>query len=179
MHYPIIQSSYSNLTGSGVNIPGLNSAGLSSQLAALGLNTSSLNQQTIPQVQYQDLGLQIEGHAVYPSRSIRVAQTRFQTSGARRHLHQRHPHPDQPPVHRRTRSEGRRKRAGHQQSQHAQEANAVSGLPGLSEIPGLQSTTNKNVQKSDDELVVLITPHVVRLPHPSGASQVMLLPTHQ
>jgi Flp pilus assembly secretin CpaC len=35
------------------------------------------------------------------------------------------------------------------------------------------------VQKSNDELVVLITPHVVRLPHPSGASQVMLLPTHQ
>ena len=60
-----------------------------------------------------------------------------------------------------------------------QEANAINGLPGLSEIPGLQSTTNKNVQKSADELVILITPHVVRLPHPSGASQVMLLPTHQ
>ena len=49
----------------------------------------------------------------------------------------------------------------------SQEANAVSGLPGLSEIPGLQSTTNKDVMRSDDELVVLITPHVVRLPHPS------------
>src|SRR6202000_2051891 len=57
---PIIQSSYSNLTGSGVNIPGLNSAGVSSQLAALGLNTSSLNQQTIPQVQYQDIGLEMK-----------------------------------------------------------------------------------------------------------------------
>jgi Flp pilus assembly secretin CpaC len=61
---------------------------------------------------------------------------------------------------------------------NTQEARAVSGLPGLSEIPGLQSTTDKNVQKSNDELVVLITPHVVRLPHPSGASQVMLLPAH-
>ena len=60
-----------------------------------------------------------------------------------------------------------------------QEANAVSGLPGLSEIPGLQSTTNKNVQKSYDELVVLITPHVIRLPHPGGASRVMFIPTHQ
>jgi Flp pilus assembly secretin CpaC len=33
--------------------------------------------------------------------------------------------------------------------------------------------------RSNDELVILITPHVVRLPHPSGASQVMLMPTHQ
>ena len=61
----------------------------------------------------------------------------------------------------------------------SQEARAVSGLPGLSEIPGLQSTTNKNVQKTNDELVVLITPHVVRSPHRNGASQVMLVPAHQ
>jgi general secretion pathway protein D len=61
----------------------------------------------------------------------------------------------------------------------SQESNAVSGLPGLSEIPGLQSTTNKDTQKNTGELVVLITPHVVRLPHPGGASHVMLIPRHQ
>ncbi len=118
MHYPIIQSSYSNLTGGGVNIPGLNSAGLSSQLAALGLNTSSLNNADDSANPVSGPRPADEGHAVYPPRSIRVAQTRFESAGTRRCFYQRHPHPDQPPVHGSTRSEGRRKRARHQRSQH-------------------------------------------------------------
>jgi general secretion pathway protein D len=178
MHYPIIQSSYSNLTGSGVNIPGLNSAGLSSQLAALGLNSSSLNQQTIPQIQYQDLGLQMKVTPfIHRDQSVSLKlDLKIQALGGTSIN-------DIPILTNRQFTADLDLKDGDSAMATSyltsQEVNAVSGLPGLSEIPGLQSTTNKNVQRNNDELVVLITPHVVRLPHPSGASQVMLLPTHQ
>ncbi|HZD78107.1 MAG TPA: hypothetical protein VE218_13950 [Acidobacteriaceae bacterium] len=178
-HYPIIQSSYSGLTGSGVNIPGLNSAGVSSQLAALGLNSSSLNQQqTIPQVQYEDLGLQLKAtpsihrdQSVFLKLDIKIQALAGTSINDIPVLSNRQFTADL------DLADGASALVTSNLS--TSEANAVSGLPGLSEIPGLQSTTDKNVQKSYDELVVLITPHVVRLPHPSGASQVMLIPRHQ
>lgn len=43
------------------------------------------------------------------------------------------------------------------------EALAISGIPGLSELPGFQSATaDRIVEKDTSELVLLITPHVVR-----------------
>ena len=42
------------------------------------------------------------------------------------------------------------------------ETGAVSGLPGLSELPGFQAPLDKNTEKDSSQLVVLITPHVVR-----------------
>ncbi len=42
------------------------------------------------------------------------------------------------------------------------EIKAVSGIPGLSELPGFQSTTNDDVEKSAGHLVILLTPHIVR-----------------
>jgi Flp pilus assembly secretin CpaC len=38
----------------------------------------------------------------------------------------------------------------------------MSGLPGISELPGFQLPINKNVQKQTTQLVVVVTPHVVR-----------------
>jgi Flp pilus assembly secretin CpaC len=178
MHYPIIQSSYSNLTGAGANIPGLNTAGLSSQLAALGLNSSSLNQQTIPQIQYQDLGLQMKATPyIHRDQSVSLKiDLKIEALGGTSI--------NNIPILTNREFTGildlkDGASALVTSNLSSQEANAISGLPGLSEIPGLQSTTDKNVQRSNDELVVLITPHVVRLPHPSGASQVMLLHAHQ
>ena len=57
--YPIMTSSYSNTGTSGINIPGLTSAGSSSSLSSL---LSSLQGATteIPQVQYEDLGLTLK-----------------------------------------------------------------------------------------------------------------------
>ena len=178
MHYPIIQSSYSNLTGAGVNIPGLNSAGLSSQLAALGLNSSSLNQQTIPQIQYQDLGLQLKATPfIHRDQSVYLKlDLKIQALGGTSIN-------DIPIITNRqfTANLDLQDGASALMTSYltSQESNAVSGLPGLSEIPGLQSTTNKDSQRDNSELVMLITPHVVRLPHPGGASQVMLIPRHQ
>jgi type II secretory pathway component GspD/PulD (secretin) len=43
------------------------------------------------------------------------------------------------------------------------ESAAVSGIPGLGELPGFQSTTAEKVTNYDSsELVVLITPHIIR-----------------
>jgi type II secretory pathway component GspD/PulD (secretin) len=44
-------------------------------------------------------------------------------------------------------------------------SNTVGGLPGLGDIPGLKylfSETKKNT--IDNELLVMLTPHVIRLP---------------
>ncbi len=54
--YPIMTANYSALGTSGVNIPGLTTAGNSSSLSSL-LSSLGASTTQIPQVQYQDLGL--------------------------------------------------------------------------------------------------------------------------
>ena len=160
MHYPIIQSSYSNLTGSGVNIPGLNSAGISSQLAALGLNSSSLNQQTIPQVQYQDIGLQLKATPfIHRDQSVSLKlDLKIQALGGTS-LN------DIPIITNREFTAALDLKDGTSamvtSNLTSQEANAVSGLPGLSEIPGFQGD-DKTTEKDTGELLITITPRVVR-----------------
>ena len=44
-----------------------------------------------------------------------------------------------------------------------QVTNAINGTPGISEVPGIGSfTQNKNIQDQDTELLILVTPRVVR-----------------
>ena len=52
----------------------------------------------------------------------------------------------------------------------------VQGLPGLSELPGFQSTTNTNKTVSTGELLITITPHIVREGGLRIASGPLLLP---
>jgi Flp pilus assembly secretin CpaC len=54
-----------------------------------------------------------------------------------------------------------------------QESLALSGLPGFSEIPGMNDVTDKNTQKSSSTLLIIMTPHVVRGTHAAGHSPVM------
>jgi general secretion pathway protein D len=56
------------------------------------------------------------------------------------------------------------------------EMRSVQGLPGLSELPGFQSTTNENKVVSTGELLITITPHVVRQGGLRIASGPLLLP---
>lgn len=178
LRYPITQNSFSNLTGSGVNIPGLNTAGISSQLAALGLNSTSLNQQTIPQVQYQDLGVSLKATPhIHHDQSISLKlELKVQALGGSTVN-------DIPVLTNRQFTANVDLPDGEttlvSSNLTTQEARAITGVPGLSELPGLRSTTNKDVQKSDNELVILITPHIVRQSHPAAASQAVILPQHQ
>jgi type II secretory pathway component GspD/PulD (secretin) len=56
------------------------------------------------------------------------------------------------------------------------EMSSVQGLPGLSELPGFQSTTNENKVVSTGELLITITPHIVREGGLRIASRPLLLP---
>jgi general secretion pathway protein D len=56
------------------------------------------------------------------------------------------------------------------------EMKSVQGLPGLSELPGFQSTTNDNKTVSTGEILITITPHVVREGGLRIASRPLLLP---
>jgi type II secretory pathway component GspD/PulD (secretin) len=56
------------------------------------------------------------------------------------------------------------------------EMRSVQGLPGLSELPGFQGTTNTNKTVSTGELLITITPHLVREGGLRMASRPLLLP---
>jgi general secretion pathway protein D len=53
------------------------------------------------------------------------------------------------------------------------ESRAISGTPGLSEIPGLNNITSKDTQKNSSTLLVVMTPHVVRSPRRSEHSNMV------
>ena len=176
--YPIIQSSYSSLSPTTPNIPGLNTAGLSSQLASLGLSASSLQEQPpIPQVQYEDLGLTLKA-TPHIQRNDRVAlklDLKLQALGGGSlngvpELTNRQFTTDVDVL------DGESTMVT--SSLTSSEAKAVSGIPGLSEIPGFQSTTDRNDNLSQDSLIILITPHIVRQRHTQVAGPVILLPQH-
>ncbi|HWB32627.1 MAG TPA: hypothetical protein VG714_05595 [Acidobacteriaceae bacterium] len=56
------------------------------------------------------------------------------------------------------------------------EVNAMTGIPGLSSLPGFQLPTTKNTDHQSTELVVVITPHVVRWRSGAMAGPRMLVP---
>jgi Flp pilus assembly secretin CpaC len=49
----------------------------------------------------------------------------------------------------------------------------VSGTPGLSEIPGMNNVTSKDLESDYATLVIVMTPHVVRGPQAAGHTAMM------
>lgn len=178
--YPIITSSYSNFGGSSLGIPGLSSAGLSSQLAALGINPAALESglsQTIPQVQYQDLGLTLKVRPhVEKNREVTLNLDLKITSLQGTSLN------DIPILISQDFATITTLRQGASalvvSNLTKQQSQAVSGVPGLSELPGFQSTTNKQTQSDFSDLVIVITPHIIRLAHKQEAGKMFILPVH-
>jgi hypothetical protein len=178
--YPIITSSYSNFGGSSLGIPGLSTAGLSSQLAALGINPAALESglnETIPQVQYQDLGLtlKVTPH-VQKDRDVTLNLDLKITSLQGSSLN------DIPILNSQDFATISTLRQGASalivSDLSKQQSQAVNGVPGLSELPGFQSTTNKQTQTDFSDLVILITPHIIRLAHKQQAGKMFILPVH-
>lgn len=164
--YPIMTSSYGTL-GSGTSIAGLTSAGNSSALS--GLLSSLTSSQNIPMVQYQDLGLTFKVRpTVLRSGDVSLSFDMKVRSLAGESLN------DVPILANRAYSGVATMRAGEAVvvagEMDSSETRAVSGTPGLSEIPGLNDATDKNAQKSSSTLLIIMTPHVVRSPHGSGHS---------
>ena len=178
VRYPIETSSYSSISGSSVSIPGLNSAGLSGTLAGLGVNLNGLaTAQPVPQVQYQDLGLTLQ---VTPSieRTDDVALkldfklTALQGTSL-----------NGLPVLTNTSYSadvmvGNGASAMLVSNMTRQQSNAVTGVPGLSELPGFQSATNSQTQFDVSNLVILVTPHLLRRRHNEKTGPYIPLPRH-
>lgn len=160
--YPIETSNYSSIAAPSVNIPGLTSTGLSSSLAGLGVNLNSLSsQQPIPQVQYQDLGLTLTltptiEHTDDVALKVEFKLTALQGSSLN----------GLPVLTNTSYSADVVVTKGAStllmSDMTRQQSNAVSGFPGLSELPGFQSTTNTQTDLDISNLVIVITPHLIR-----------------
>ena len=163
--YPIEQSSFSSLGGGNLNIPGLNLPGTS---ASLGSLLGSLGGQTpnIPMVQYEDLGLVLKATpSIMRSGDVALKVDMKITSLAGTSIN------GVPVLANRAwtgvvtvpQDQGVVVATEVDKS----ESRAVSGTPGLSEIPGLNNITNKQTQKNTSTLLILMTPRVVRSPRSS------------
>jgi general secretion pathway protein D len=164
--YPIESSQYSDLGTSGINIPGLNSAGASGSLSSL-LSQFGSGGQTIPQVEYQDLGLTFKATPrVIRSGEVALTMDMKITALGGASIN------GLPILNNRSYSGVATVKDGAAvvllSQVDKEESRALSGLPGLTQIPGLNNITNKDVVKNYASLLIVISPHVIRGTQPGG-----------
>jgi general secretion pathway protein D len=169
--YPIQTSSFSSLSASVPNIPGLNSAGASGSLSSI-LASLQGSVPNIPQVQYQDLGLTLKTTAnVMRSNDVALTLDLQLTALSGSSID------GNPILNSRSYSgvvtikEGSAVVVASELDKS--ESRDISGTPGFSEIPGMNNVTDKDIQKNYATLLVIITPHVVRGTQASGHSPMM------
>jgi type II secretory pathway component GspD/PulD (secretin) len=169
--YPIQTSSYSSLSGSIPNIPGLTGAGTSSSLSSL-LSSLTSSVPNIPMVQYQDLGLTLTvTPKVMRNGDVALNLSMKLTALAGTSVD------GNPVLNNReytgtvTLKEGEATVVATELDKS--QSQAVSGTPGLSEIPGLNNVTDKDLQKSYATLVIVMTPRVLRGPQAAGRTAMM------
>jgi type II secretory pathway component HofQ len=176
--YPITTSSYSSIAASSVNIPGITSAGLSSVLSGLGLSASSLSSiPPIPQVQYQDLGLTFKvtprierNDDVVLKLDLKIQALQGGSLNGLPVLTNRSYTAD---IH--LRSGASALVVG---DLSRQESNAVSGTPGLTELPGFTALSSTTKEYDVSNLAILVTPHLLRRRHNELRGPVIPLPHH-
>lgn len=176
--YPIMTSNYSSLSGSSLSIPGLSTSGLSSTLQNLGINLSALQAQaneTIPQVQYQDLGLtlgvtpHVQGaHALSLKFDLKLTSLAGSSYNQIPVLDQRE--------YQAITSLNIGESAVLLTALNRQQSVAVTGIPGLNDLPGFADFTNSDSNFDYSELAIVITPHIVRLTHEERAEKMFLVP---
>ncbi len=168
--YPIQTATYANAS-SGSSLAGLLSAGTSSNLSSL-LSSLTSTAGEIPMIQYEDLGLNL---TVTPKvlRNNDVALTvdlkLDSLSGSSMN--------GNPILDNRTFSgvvtvrEGEATVVGSEMDKS--QSLAISGTPGLSQIPGLDNATGQDLQQNYATLVIVMTPHIVRGLQAPGHSPMM------
>ncbi len=158
--YPIQTASYSGLGSNLPNIPGLPGAGTSGSLSSL-LGSLGAGVTNVPQVEYQDLGLtlkttpkvmrnadvaltidlkidalsgsSINGNPILVNRAYQGVVTLKEGEGV-----------------------------VVVSELDNQQTRAINGVPGISEIPGLNDVTGNDLNKSRSTLLIVMTPHVIR-----------------
>jgi type II secretory pathway component GspD/PulD (secretin) len=169
--YPIQTSSFSSLSGSIPSIPGLTGAGASGSLSSL-LSSLQGAVPSVPQVQYQDLGLTLKTTPSVMRNNdvaLNIDMQITALSGAAIN--------GNPILNSRAYSGVVTIKQGEavvvaSELDKSQSRN-ISGTPGISEIPGLNNLTDKDVQKNYATLLIIITPHVIRGTQASGHSPMM------
>jgi tetratricopeptide (TPR) repeat protein len=173
--YPIITSTYTTGISSSLAsaVSGLNINGTSvGTLLQQYLGTSSV---TVPQVQFEDLGLTLKATpSVLRAGTVQLKlDLKIESLGAGSFN-------GIPVLNERQLTSIVTIPAGQTALLASQVSNsetkAVQGTPGLSELPGFQGTTNEDKQISTGELLITITPHVVREGGVRIASRPLLMP---
>jgi len=169
--YPIQTSSFSSLSPNLPNIPGLTGAGSSSSLSSL-LSSLGSSVPNVPQVEYQDLGMTLKTTAnVMRNNDVALTVDLKITALAGSSIN------GNPILDNRAYSGVVTLRQGEGvvvvSELDRQQSRAISGVPGLSEIPGLNNVTGNDLQKSNSTLLIVMTPHVIRGPQASGHSPMM------
>jgi len=168
--YPIQTSSYSSLGASASTIAGLTGAGTSSALTSLLASYSST--MNIPQVEYQDLGLTLKATPKV-LRNNEVALTIDMKIDALSGSSVN----GNPVLNNRVYSGVVTLKQGESVEVLSElsksESRAISGTPGISEIPGLNNLTGKDTQKNYATLLIMMTPHVIRGTQAAGHSPMM------
>ena len=169
--YPIQTSSFSSLSSSLPNIPGLTGAGSSSSLSSL-LASYASSVPNIPQVEYQDLGLTLKAtprvmrnDEVSLSMDLKIdALSGTSING-------------NPILDNRAYSGVVMLKKGESVMVAGEldksQSRAISGVPGISEIPGMNDVTDNNTQNSSSTLLIIMTPHVIRGTHAAGHTPMM------
>jgi Flp pilus assembly secretin CpaC len=168
--YPIQTSSYSSLSASTSAIAGLTSAGNSSSLSSLLASYNSAS--NIPQVQYQDLGLTLKA----TPRVMRGSEVALKIDMKIDSLAGTSVNGN-PVLSNRAWSGVVTVKPGEAVEVVSEldktESRAISGVPGISEIPGMNDLTGKDTQKNYATLLIIITPHVIRGAQAAGHSPML------
>ena len=169
--YPIQTSSFSGLSGNVPNIPGLTGAGASGALSSL-LSQLGGSVPNVPQVEYQDLGLTLSATPkVMRNNDVALTIEMKIDALAGSSIN------GNPILNNRAYSGVVTLKQGEGvvvvSDLDKQQSRAISGVPGISEIPGLNDITENDAQKSVASLLVVITPHVIRGTQSAGHSPMM------
>lgn len=169
--YPIQTSSYSSLSPNIPNIAGLTGAGSSSSLSSL-LSSLTSSVPNVPMVQYQDLGLNLKVNPrVLRDGDVALAIDLKLDSLAGTSID------GNPVLDNRAYSGVVTLRLGEAAviatEMDKSQSQAISGTPGISEIPGLNDITSKDLQQNYATLVIVMTPHVIRGTQAAGHTAMM------
>jgi general secretion pathway protein D len=177
--YPITTSSYSSVAATPVNIPGITTAGLSGILGGLGISTNALSTVApIPQVQYQDLGLIFKVTPRIDRNDDVVLKLDYKIQALEGSSLN-----GLPVLTNQSYTADIRLRNGASAlvvgDLSRQESNAVSGNPGLSQLPGFSTVLSATTKEYDvSNLAILVTPHILRRRRNDLTGPLIPLPHH-
>ena len=164
--YPIQTSSFSSPASNLPAIPGISGAGSSSALTSLLASVGGAIP-TIPMIQYEDLGLSLKiTPKVLRGDNVALTVDMKLTALSGQFL-------DGNPILNNQAYSGvvtlKEGEAAELASEiNRSESRAVSGTPGLSEIPGLNNVSAQLVQTNYATLLIVMTPHLIRVTQPGG-----------